>query len=144
MRDGRSETGFSAPRRAVLRVLAGSAGCALAAETLGLVGCGGSSASDQGPVTLDLTELPAGRRVVVQYQRLPVEVIRTEDGVQARSLACTHMGCTVRWDEAEQLYVCPCHDGRFDVDGKVVSGPPPSSLPSVPVSVSDSVVTIGS
>jgi cytochrome b6-f complex iron-sulfur subunit len=116
----------------------------VAVETLGLLGCAGSGSADEGPVVLDLSDLPAGQRTVVYYQRLPVEVTRTENGVHARSLACTHMGCTVRWDEGQQLYLCPCHAGRFDADGEVVSGPPPTALPSIPVSVSDSVVTIGS
>jgi cytochrome b6-f complex iron-sulfur subunit len=111
-------------------------------EWLTLLGCGGSA--EEGPVVLDLSELTDGRRVVVYYRRLPVEVVRTGNGVHARSLACTHMGCTVRWDESQRLYLCPCHEGRFDAEGKVISGPPPSSLPSVPVSVSDSVVTVGS
>lgn len=144
MRDGGSRPGFSGPRRRALRVLAGAAGCALAAETLGLLGCAGPGTAEQGPVVLDLSELTPGARVVVSYRQLPVEVIRTENGVHALSLACTHMGCTVRWDAGKQLYLCPCHEGRFDADGQVVSGPPPSSLPSIPVSVSDTVVTVGS
>jgi len=137
------EKRFSAPRRRALRVLGGAAGCALLAETLGLLGCAGDGSND-GPVFLDLSELPAGRRVVVSYRELPVEVLRTDHGVHARSLACTHMGCIVRWDEEQQLYLCPCHKGIFDADGEVVSGPPPSPLPSVPVSVSDTMVTVGS
>jgi cytochrome b6-f complex iron-sulfur subunit len=140
-----SERRFSAPRRQALRVLGWAAGGALAAETLSLLGCTGvGSTEGSGPVVLDLSELPVGRRVTVLYRRLPVEVRRTDNGIHARSLTCTHMGCTVRWDEGQRLYLCPCHKGIYDADGEVVSGPPPAPLPAVPVSVSDTTVTVGS
>lgn len=41
---------------------------------------------------------------------------------------CTHLGCAYRWDETRKSFLCPCHDGVFDIDGKVVSGPPPRPL----------------
>jgi menaquinol-cytochrome c reductase iron-sulfur subunit len=41
---------------------------------------------------------------------------------------CTHLSCKVRWDEAQGAFVCPCHDGVFDRQGSVVSGPPPRPL----------------
>ena len=140
-----SERRFSAPRRRALRGLGWAVGGALAAETLSWLGCAGvGSTEDSGPVILDLSELPVGRRVIVSYRKLPVEVLRTDNGVHARSLACTHMGCTVRWDEEQRLYLCPCHKGIFDASGEVVSGPPPAPLPSVSVSVSGTMVTVGS
>jgi menaquinol-cytochrome c reductase iron-sulfur subunit len=41
---------------------------------------------------------------------------------------CTHLACRVTWQDGEQEYVCPCHDGRFNADGAVVSGPPPAPM----------------
>ena len=41
---------------------------------------------------------------------------------------CTHLGCTVNWRQDAQAFVCPCHDGKFGTDGKVLGGPPPRPL----------------
>ncbi len=51
-----------------------------------------------------------------------------EDEVIAVSAGCTHLGCIVTWDEESKIFKCPCHDGRFDAEGKVISGPPPRPL----------------
>ena len=51
-----------------------------------------------------------------------------EDEVIAISAGCTHLGCIVTWNEDQQIFKCPCHDGRYDADGKVISGPPPAPL----------------
>lgn len=41
---------------------------------------------------------------------------------------CTHLSCKVRWSPKQSVFVCPCHDGVFDHNGNVVSGPPPRPL----------------
>lgn len=41
---------------------------------------------------------------------------------------CTHAACSVTWQPAEKKFVCPCHGGRFDVNGTNISGPPPRPL----------------
>lgn len=38
--------------------------------------------------------------------------------IVAMSAACTHMGCIVQWQEADQQFHCPCHDGVFTEYGK--------------------------
>ena len=48
---------------------------------------------------------------------------------------CTHLGCPYRWDSGKKLFVCPCHNGVFGVDGQVVSGPPPRPLDRYPTRV---------
>ncbi|MGB3309037.1 MAG: Rieske (2Fe-2S) protein [Nodosilinea sp.] len=59
--------------------------------------------------------------VVVRDSSLP-------EAVLAVSPICTHAGCTVDWDRAQELFVCPCHGGRFNPDGTVSGGPPPQPL----------------
>lgn len=60
---------------------------------------------------------------------------RYEDRYVAFDPACTHLGCRVKWADAKGQYLCPCHGGVFDGDGKVVSGPPPRGLETHPVKV---------
>jgi menaquinol-cytochrome c reductase iron-sulfur subunit len=56
--------------------------------------------------------------------------VLTEDGrdFAAMSNVCTHLGCRVRWVAEQNKFFCPCHNGVFDKEGKVVSGPPPRPL----------------
>jgi len=41
---------------------------------------------------------------------------------------CTHLACTVNWNEQAGAYLCPCHDAKFDSEGAVLDGPPPEPL----------------
>ncbi|RKZ11899.1 hypothetical protein DRQ32_04900 [bacterium] len=61
----------------------------------------------------------------------PQRVMVFEDESETlRALAakCTHEGCTVQYSTAESVVWCACHNARFDLDGRVISGPPPKPL----------------
>ncbi len=94
-----------------------------------LVGCSpGPDDGPAGPLIVALAELPLNRRVRLEQDGRAVEVVRTENGVTARSLLCTHQGCNVRWIEDRQIYLCPCHEGKFNAEGQPIYGPPRESL----------------
>ena len=52
----------------------------------------------------------------------------SESEVRVFSDICTHLGCRVTWHSDQEHYISPCHNGHFDVLGRVVSGPPPRPL----------------
>ena len=51
-----------------------------------------------------------------------------EQKLRALEARCTHEGCTVQYVPGDSLIWCACHNGRFDLDGRVISGPPPRPL----------------
>ncbi len=57
-------------------------------------------------------------------------VIRTDENrYHALSATCTHSDvCQVKWEEQRRQVICPCHRGVFDMNGSVLSGPPPRPL----------------
>ena len=74
----------------------------------------------------------------------PVIVIRTPQGFRAFSAICTHLGCIVGWDAGRRQIECPCHAGVFDINGRVVSGPPPRPLAELDVAVVNGEVLVKS
>jgi menaquinol-cytochrome c reductase iron-sulfur subunit len=53
----------------------------------------------------------------------------------AISTRCAHVGCPVRWVDASERFVCPCHGGVYDLLGRRVSGPPVRPLDRFPTRV---------
>lgn len=79
-----------------------------------------------------LGELKREEGKVVEYNGQKIAVYKGSDGlITALHPTCTHAGCTVKFNEAEKSWDCPCHGGRFDLKGKVISGPPLKDLPPV-------------
>lgn len=73
--------------------------------------------------------MAVGQSAMLQVGGKAVIVVRQRSGFKAFSAVCTHLGCLVRWDQSQKVFVCPCHAAKFDAAGKVVSGPPPAPMP---------------
>src|SRR5215470_4333080 len=66
---------------------------------------------------------------IVKFGAKPVLLMRLgESEWRAYSAVCTHLNCTVQFDEAKRAIWCACHNGLYDVSGQVVGGPPPRAL----------------
>ncbi|MFA4867937.1 MAG: FAD-dependent oxidoreductase [Pedobacter sp.] len=82
-----------------------------------------------------LTDLKPGEGKLVDFEGKKLAIYKDDAGkVTALNPTCTHAGCTVQFNAAEQSWDCPCHGGRFDVSGKVLTGPPTIDLETVIIS----------
>lgn len=123
----------------MLRRLSGSAAAVVISSWWG----GGCAPAAPEPTRVPLAEVPPGGRLRVVHADEPIELLRTDQGVEGRLLLCTHLGCEVRWSEAERHYLCPCHEGIYDERGRPLAGPPPRPLDPVAVRVEGGEVWIG-
>ena len=94
--------------------------------------------------TMHLDELPINAsRKITDLRGKDLVLVRTgEREVKAMSTVCTHLGCTVYWQKDNQEFYCPCHAGRFDKNGNVISGPPPKPLETYHTEIEDDNVFI--
>lgn len=83
-----------------------------------------------------LDELRIGDARLMRHGAKPFFVVRTsESNVVALSAVCTHVRCILSFDRDRRTIVCPCHDGKFNLRGDVMSGPPPRPLPTFEVTL---------
>ena len=61
----------------------------------------------------------------------------------AISTRCMHLGCPVRYVAASERFICPCHGGVYQFDGKVAGGPPVRPLDRFETRVRNGRVQIG-
>lgn len=67
---------------------------------------------------------------VIKQNNEPIAVYKDESGqTHAVSAVCTHLGCTVGWNNKDKTWDCPCHGSRYDKMGKVIHGPAVKNLP---------------
>lgn len=72
----------------------------------------------------------------------PIMIVREDGRYLAFSLKCTHMGCTVGWNEGERSFDCPCHGSRFAADGNVLQGPAKRPLMALGVQADGTTVRV--
>ncbi len=104
---------------------------------------GAISKVELGTPTLFKTVIERQTGWITDQQEISAYVL-TGDGqtYAAMSNVCTHLGCRVRWIPEQEKFFCPCHNGVFDKDGSVVSGPPPRALDQFETKVESGVLFI--
>ena len=71
-----------------------------------------------------VASLRRGQAAILKIDGQQAAAFRDEGGIlHAVSATCTHLGCTVAWNDAERSWDCPCHGSRFDPDGAVLQAP---------------------
>lgn len=61
-------------------------------------------------------------------RQLGIILVTSTGELRALQATCTHLDCTVRHRPDQEVLWCACHDGRYDLNGKNISGPPPRPL----------------
>jgi Rieske Fe-S protein len=72
----------------------------------------------------------------------PIMIVNQEGRFSAFSLKCTHLGCSVGWNEAARSFDCPCHGSRFAIDGTVMEGPAKRPLTAFAVQADGTTVRV--
>lgn len=73
--------------------------------------------------------VPPNSAVIFKFGRKPGILVHTSDGqFRAFNAICTHLDCTVQYKPDWNLIWCACHNGRYNLDGINISGPPPRPL----------------
>ena len=81
------------------------------------------------PVVVTLTPGigQAGKSTVYMRKRNPaIDTDRYDRNTRyiAITSRCAHLGCPVRWVDAAERFICPCHGGVYNLLGVPVGGPP--------------------
>jgi menaquinol-cytochrome c reductase iron-sulfur subunit len=120
-------------------------GPALQRATGNWIQLGAISKVEVGVPTLFKAKIERQTGWIVEQHEISAYVL-TDDGRNfvALSNVCTHLGCRARWIADQQIFFCPCHNGVFDKNGEVVSGPPPRALDRYETMVEDAVLYVRS
>lgn len=79
-----------------------------------------------------LAEVKEGEAKVIKYEVDSYAVYKETNGkMHLVKSTCPHALCEVRWNSAELSWDCPCHGSRFNVKGKMLTGPAVKDLPRI-------------
>jgi len=74
-------------------------------------------------------DFPLNSGKIFRFGNKPGIIIRGSDGkFRAYNATCTHLDCIVQYDAKVEGIWCACHNGRYDINGRNISGPPPRPL----------------
>jgi len=148
--------GENVPRRDAINYLLGAGIAALGAATFYPIirymippkaaGAGTSSVS-----AAKVGELKPNEGKIFKFGDTPaILVLRpggdpySADSYTAFTAVCTHLNCTVQYRTDLKEIWCACHNGHFDLNGKVLSGPPPSPLTQYRVAIKGDDIFVSS
>jgi Rieske Fe-S protein len=83
--------------------------------------------SDSEEETTSLENLKENQGIILQKKK--IAAYKDHEGrLHTYSAECTHLGCTVTWNNSEKSFDCPCHGSRFSLTGNVINGPANTAL----------------
>ena len=76
-----------------------------------------------------ISEMTNDSAKIFRFGSDPAMLVRTPEGeLKAFTAVCTHLDCTVQYVKGKRHILCACHNGKYDLNGQVLSGPPPRPL----------------
>jgi Rieske Fe-S protein len=97
----------------------------------------------QSVVAAQASQVKANSGMVFKFGSKPGLLVRAPDGtLHAYNAVCTHLECTVQYKSDTSQIWCACHNGMYDLEGNVVSGPPPRPLERLAVNLRGEDVVI--
>ena len=88
-------------------------------------------------------DIPRDSGKIVKFGNKPVILVRTaDDELKAFDATCTHLDCTVQFNKEIGMIWCACHNGKYDLTGRNVAGPPPRPLEPYKVVVQGDEIVI--
>jgi cytochrome b6-f complex iron-sulfur subunit len=93
-------------------------------------------------VACKVSEIKPNAGKIFKFGSKPALLVQLAPGeYRAFSAVCTHLDCTVQYRSDEKTIWCACHNGRYDLTGRNISGPPPRPLEEYKVNArSDEIV----
>jgi menaquinol-cytochrome c reductase iron-sulfur subunit len=129
------------------QALGGVAGLAVVLPAVGFALApvlGDFNARTYKPVTITIVEdIGETGKGTAYVRRGSTDLGESPDEFIAVSNRCAHAGCPTRFVEAAGNFICPCHGGVYDFQGKVIGGPPVRPLDRFQTRVEDGQLVVG-
>ena len=94
-------------------------------------------------ITIEANVGETGKTTVYVRKRGQQDTDKLGQPYVAITTRCAHLGCPVRFVQASQRFICPCHGGVYDKQGMVAGGPPVRPLDRFETKVADGRVLVG-
>ncbi|UCE65770.1 MAG: Rieske (2Fe-2S) protein [Candidatus Zixiibacteriota bacterium] len=144
------------PRRDAINYLLGAGIGALGAATVFpiaryIIPPAASGSGSSSLAAAKVGELKPNEGKIFKFGNAPGILVLKPGGDPASALSyaaftavCTHLNCTVQYrDDLKEIW-CACHNGHFDLNGKVISGPPPEALREYRVAIKGDEIFVSS
>jgi len=89
------------------------------------------------PSKFNFTKMEQDAYIKTEKQEDVWVVKKSNEELTTFSPICPHLGCRYDWNQEKELFICPCHNSVFTIEGKYVSGPALRGLDTLPIEIKD-------